>query len=368
MRRYPKRFTMLAFLVSTGLALTPGIAAAADNGEYASWARSGSSGAWQAAGTPAAGFPVASIASNATSLTTPTGASTFLGPATPPGLIYGSSQNNGYVNISTATGVTPSTSTVTFASPTPAKDWAFILGDLDADVVTISATDAAGDPISPADLGFEGTFNYCAYSPKPSSCTGPGPFDHVPTWSADTSSLIGDGDDTSGAAAWFQPTVAVKTLTFTFARLNGIPIFQFWLATKAVPVMIPIKGTTDECRPSVELDDADGAPVMIAGGPVVVQAGPDGTVVLPAVVDGDYQLHMTVPGCGKPIDNPVYPITVDVEKGPVTVPPGTFAIEVPELADTGQHTLSVLGAAGAALVAGLALVVGARRRRLLPRL
>lgn len=364
MRSYAKRLSVVAAVATAALVVFPSAAQAADGGEYASWARAGSSGAWQATGTPAAGFPVASVTSNATSVTAPTGASAFLGAATPPGQVYGSSQNKGYLNISTAAGITPSTTTVTFASPTPASDWAFILGDLDADILTIAATDANGDPVSPADLGFEETFNYCAYAPKPGACTGPGPFTDVPTWSADTASLVGDGDDTLGAAAWFQPTVAIKTLTFTFAAINGFPIFQFWLATKAVPVMIPISGVTEECRPSIELDDAAGAPIQGATGPIVVVAPVDGNVVIPAVAAGDYTLHMTTPKCGKAVENPVVPITVDPENGPVTVPAGTFVIEVvPELPDTGQHTITVLGAAGAAMLAGVALVVGARRRR-----
>jgi len=355
------RFAAFATVAVAVLAL-PEAAFAADDGSYAAWARSGSSGAWQAAGTPAAGFPVANVTSNASTLTAQSGANTWLGPQTPPGQVYGSSQGQGYLNISTATGFTPSTSTMTFDSPTPANNWAFILGDLDADMLTIAATDANGNAVSTADLGFQGTFNYCAYSPKPGTCTGAGPFTHVPTWLAGTATLVGDGDDTLGAAAWFQPTVALKSITFTFARISGSPIFQLWLAAKAVPVIVPINGGTPDCEPSIELDYPDGTPVVTVAGPVVVQADSSGTATIPAVIGGDYSLHMTTPKCATALTNPRFLITVDPDAGPLMIPAGTFVIEVPQLADTGQHTTRLLAAGAIVLLSGAVLVVAGRRR------
>ncbi|NUR70132.1 MAG: hypothetical protein HOU81_04880 [Hamadaea sp.] len=341
----------------------PEAAYAAANGEYADWTRTGGTGAWQATGTPAAGFPVADVTSNASSVTVPSGASTFLGPQTPPGQVYGSSQGQTYLNVSTAKGFDTSTTTMTFDAATPAKNWAFVIGDLDADSLTITGTDANGDPISPADLGFEGTFNYCAYSPKPSGCTGPGPFTDVPTWSADTATLVGNTLDTFGAAAWFQPTVAVKTLTFRFSRIIGAPIFQLWLAAKAVPVMIPVKGTTEDCPATIELDNAEGIPVLdIVGKPVTATTDANGTATFPAVTDGSYQLHMLKSECGKTVKDPYYPIVVDTSKGPVKVPAGIFAINVPQLADTGQHTARLLAAGAIILLSGAVLLIAGRRR------
>ncbi|NUO55187.1 MAG: hypothetical protein HOV71_19350 [Hamadaea sp.] len=344
------------------LALPEAAYAAADGG-YAAWSRSGSSGAWQATGTPAAGFPVATVESDASTVSVPSGATTFLGPQTPPGQVYGSSQGQTYLNISTAAGFDTSTTTMTFDAATPAKNWAFVIGDLDADTVTISGTDADGDPVSPADLGFQGTFNYCAYSPKPGGCTGPGPFTDVPTWSADTATLVGNTMDTFGAAAWFQPSVALKTLTFRFSRLVGAPIFQLWLAAKAVPVEVPVTGVTDDCPATVELDKTDGSPILDADGkPVTATTGADGVATFDAVADGTYQLHMQNPKCGKTVKDPYFTIVVDTSKGPVRVPANTFVVDVPELADTGLHTSRLLAAGALILLSGAALVLAGRRR------
>ncbi|MEV6963536.1 LPXTG cell wall anchor domain-containing protein [Hamadaea sp. NPDC051192] len=341
----------------------PEAAYAAANGSYADWSRSGSSGAWQATGTPAAGFPVAEVASNASTVAVPSGANTFLGPQTPPGQAYGSSQGHTYLNVSTATGFDTSTTTVAFDPATPAKNWAFVIGDLDADTLTISATDANGDPVSPADLGFQGAFNYCAYAPKPAGCTGPGPFTDLPTWSADTSTLVGNTLDTFGAAAWFQPTAAIKTLTLRFSRLLGAPIYQLWLAAKAVPVEVPVTGATDDCPATVELDNTDGSAVLGADGkPVTATTGAGGVATFDAVTDGTYQLHMRNPKCGKTIKDPYFTIVVDTSKGPVKVPAGTFVLDVPELASTGQHTARLLLAGAIILVSGALLVFAGRRR------
>ncbi|MCP2325103.1 hypothetical protein HDA40_003610 [Hamadaea flava] len=349
--------------IAVAVLALPEAAYAAANGSYAEWSRSGSSGAWQATGTPAAGFPVAQVASNASTVAVPSGANTFLGPQTPPGQAYGSSQGRTYLNVSTATGFDTSTTTVTFDSATPAKNWAFVIGDLDADTLTISATDGDGDPVSPADLGFQGAFNYCAYAPKPAGCTGPGPFTDLPTWSADTSTLVGNTLDTFGAAAWFQPTTAIKTLTLRFSRLIGAPVYQLWLAAKAVPVVVPVAGVTETCPAAVNLHTADGTPIVGGDGkPITTTTGPDGTATFDAVADGTYQLHMPKPTCGKTVKDPYYTIVVDTSKGPVKVPAGTFVLDVPELANTGQHTARLLVAGAIILVSGAVLVVAGRRR------
>lgn len=338
---------------------------AASSGSYAQWVVSGGSGNWQGAGTPAAGFPMATVASNATSVQVPSGATTFLGPNTPIGAEYGSSQAQNYMNVSTAAGFSPSTTTITFAKPTPAGKWAFALGDVDADLVAIAANDANGDPVTAMALGFQSTFNYCAVSPKPGSCLGPGPFLDVPTWDPDTSTLSGSGLDTFGAAAWFQPTVAIKSITFTFARKIGSPVFQLWLATKSVPVETIISGVVDRCEPRLELIDADGQTILDANGqPVVAKADADGHARFAAVADGKYTVKLITPNCGQP-DGPVeVPITVDTETGqPVTIPPGTFSITVSALPDTGTPLVPVLST-GLGLVlfgAGLLRIAGRRR-------
>lgn len=338
---------------------------AVEPGTYASWSVSGASGNWTGGGTPAAGFPIATLSSNASNVSVPSGASAFLGPGTPIGAAYGSSQKMNYLNVTSAPGLADSTTTWTFASPTPAGKWAFAVGDVDADKVQISATDAGGNPVPVAQLGFQSTFNYCNSSPKPSSCLGPGPFTDVPTWNPATATLTGNVLDTSGASAWFQPTAAIKTLTFKFSVQTGIPVFQLWLATKSVPVDVPVRGVTPSCPATVELDDATGSPVLTPEGqPVQATTDSSGHAVIEAVADGDYQLHLTTPPCGE-IQGPTdYPFTVNTDNGPVVIPDNVFRVFVPTLPATGRPVGGYLQVGGVLLGTGLALVgIGSLRRR-----
>jgi hypothetical protein len=346
-------------------------AAAAATGEYADWSIGGSGGAFSGSGAPAAaGFPAATVTSDATTIKAPSGASAFLGRATPVGEVYGSSRDLNYLNVSTAAGITTSTTTLDFAGPTPAANWAFVLGDIDADQVEISGLDADGNPASAADLGFAGTFNYCAVSPKPGGCTGPGPFTDVPTWHPGSATLVGNGPDTFGASGWFQPTVAIKSLTLKFTALIGFPVYQLWLTTLAVPVETTIGGITpDNPVPApgvvVDLLEKDGkTPVLDpAGKPVKEVAGPSGSVKFPAVVDGDYVLKIKPPTGVHTTGKTKIAITVDAASGSLTVPSGTFSVVVPaQLALTGSAAAPA--AAGGLLLVALgffALRMGRRR-------
>ena len=94
------------------------------------------------------------------------GASTFLPASSDVGERYGQSQGRPYLNLrpytANGSGVPgSSTTTYAFAAPTPASGWTFVLGDVDADQVTVTATGPDGTPVDPADLGFRSTFNYC---------------------------------------------------------------------------------------------------------------------------------------------------------------------------------------------------------------
>ncbi|MGH8776066.1 MAG: MSCRAMM family protein [Jiangellaceae bacterium] len=200
---------------------------------------------------PAGGFPEASVTSDSRSgqVGVQSGASAWHGTSTPPGGKYGSSQNRPYLNLRPRadTPAAPSATTYTFASPTPSSGWAFVLGDIDADQVQISAKGPDGQPLTATELGFQGTFNYCEVPPRP-SCTGT----DVPTWDPATSTLVGNAGaiDTSGASGWFEPTVPISTLTFTFAQRSGFPVYQTWFASLARD----ITGT-------VTLADENGVPV-----------------------------------------------------------------------------------------------------------
>lgn len=153
---------------------------AAPASTYADWTVGGANPSWTGTTTlpGAVNFPLAGFVTDSTTPTIPSGASSFLGPLTPFGAVFGSSQDEPYLNVRTAVGITPSTTTFTFDTATPPFGWGFALGDIDADTVTISGTDKAGDALTPAELGFMGVFNYCSVSPQPGSCTTPTPRGH----------------------------------------------------------------------------------------------------------------------------------------------------------------------------------------------
>ena len=186
---------------------------------------------------PAQGFPAASVASDSRSgsVGVQTGTSMWFGPTTPVGVKYGSSQNRPYLNLRPLadTATSPSTTTYTFDHPTPPTGWALVLGDIDADKVTVSATDADGQQVGAAELGFVQAFNLCDSSPRPGACsTSVG---DVPSWNPGTQTLTGNpaATDTVGATGWFEPTVSLTSLTLVFTRRAGFPVYQTWFASVA---------------------------------------------------------------------------------------------------------------------------------------
>ena len=242
-----------------------------------------------------------------------------------------------------------------------------MLGDVDADEVVITATDAQGNQISSDQLGFAGVFNYCDTSPKPSACTGAGPFTDVPTWHPGSSRLTGNGPDTVGAAGWFEPTVPLASISFKFKKITGIPVFQLWLTSLAVPVTADVDGVSPQIpvpAPGIELDllDPTGDPVVDGGGePAVAEVDKSGHAEFPAVVDGDYVIEIVVPPTLPSTGKKKVAITVDHTKGPTRIPPGVFAVSVP-LPETGNEGAPVAWWGLALLAAGGALVAAARRR------
>ena len=113
------------------------------------------------------GFPRAHFVSDsaAGSVGRQSGASTFLPASSAVGQLYGSSRNRPYLNLRPNTqngsGVPGiSTTTYTFERPTPATGWTFVLGDIDADQVTITGTDRDRRAVDPSDFGFRSAFNY----------------------------------------------------------------------------------------------------------------------------------------------------------------------------------------------------------------
>jgi len=233
-RRYVRGVIAVALMAAAGVLLTPGTAQAATTTGWARWgALSGSSNNFETTmQLPGLGFPEAAVATDSRSpVQIPSGASTFLGGTTdsvptPVGAKYGSSRGQPYLNLrpEADTAATPSTTTYTFDTATPSSGWAFVLGDVDADAVQISAKDASGAPVGAATIDdwFRGVFNYAGAS-------------DLPTWSAGDSTLTGNAGaaDTNGASAWFEPTVSLSTLTFVFTRRAGFPVYQTWFADLA---------------------------------------------------------------------------------------------------------------------------------------
>jgi hypothetical protein len=221
----------LALAVSSAGLLGLGtVAVASDHTHtaYAEWTVSDGSGTVE---VPDSDFPAGTYTSDSTPLRVATGKSTFLNTTTPVGAEFGSSRDQAYLVFGTASHNRPSTTTITFGSGTPTKDWGFVLGDIDADRAQITAKEPDGTSLTAGELGWQGAFNYCLGSPKPSACA-KGTTSDKPTWDPATSTLIGSGTDTDGASGWFSPTKPVKELTIVFSVQTGIPIGQLWIASK----------------------------------------------------------------------------------------------------------------------------------------
>ncbi len=363
-RRTPLLILVASVAVLAGALLGAAVATAA-TGQNAVWSAAGTSGALTgAAVVPANGFPTAAITSTGTSLATPSGTSAFLGTGTPLGAVYGTA--TGYASLTPAAGNAPSVTTLTFARPTPASGWAFALGDVDAEQLVITATGPGGVPIPPSALGFQGTFNYCVNTPKPSSCAGPGPFTAVPTWDPATGTLTGNGVDSAGATGWFQASVPVSSLTIRLTRLVGSPVVQLWLTALTVPITGTVAGlspTLPIASPvMVGLLETDGDPVLdpASSAPVVAAVAADGSFVIPNVAAGDYLLEI-VPPPGVTLAGPRrIAVTVDVTLAAVSIPAGTFRVSVP-LPVTGVALLPLLLAGSVLLAAGALLVRRTRR-------
>jgi hypothetical protein len=331
--------------------------------------------------------------------------------------VFGTSQNLPYIQLRTTTGTTASTTTISFNAPTPGQvggsGWGFTLGDIDADKVTISATDTDGIPVTAAQLGWQGAFNYCGVSPKPSGCPS-GESTDVPTWDPSTATLTGNVLDTGGASGWFRPTVPLATLTLVFTPLSGLPTFQLWVAAAGSlgvsgTVSLEIDGVASGpvAGAIVELLDGAGEPVTVDAVPVSTVTASDGTYAFTGLVpSADYTVRVSTgpePGEGDvttvPVDlssgsvtdadavisrfNPDPSTTTSTTVAPTTSvsPPTTTPPTTPPttpattpatlghptssggLPATGADAAGLLALAGPMVVSGTALMLASRRRR-----
>ncbi|RKR76181.1 carboxypeptidase-like regulatory domain-containing protein [Frondihabitans australicus] len=272
-----------------------GAAEAAQQNVYGTFSLSGTTTAYSGTVTLAGGFPATSFTSTSRQATVVSGASTWLAPSTPVGAVYGSSRNRPYLNQRPKADnpTSPAVTTYTFATPTPASGWSFVLGDIDADSATISATDVNGQPVPVGGLGFQSVFNYCHQTGGP-SCDSANLHD-VPAWQPGTTSgtLVGNtgATDTEGASGWFSPNVALKSLTITYTQRSGFPVYQTWFVTKTQAASGTVTVNGDPYGgATVTITDASGAVVA-----TTTSAG-DGTWSVPALVSTDgYHVSVETP-------------------------------------------------------------------------
>ena len=333
-RRHLRRLGAVATTGVVALALALGgvtSASAAQGGSWGTFTATGSARAYTGTMTLPGGFPATTFTSTSRQATIPSGSSTWQAASTPPGAQHGSSRGLPYLNLRPAqdspTAAAASVTTYSFATPTPASGWSFVLGDVDADQVTVTATGADGAAVPASALGFRGTYNYCQGAGTP-SCDSAGVGDQ-PTWDAATSTLVGNAAaaDTEGAAAWFSPTTPLSSLTFTFQQRSGFPVYQTWFATTT----FGLTGTAT----------VGGAPFP---GALVTVRDASGTVVATTTTgaDGGYAVPAltAAPGYVATIEAPegtdaAVPVTVDLSSAdgvadfafPDDVAPATVSVE-----------------------------------------
>ena len=307
------------------------------------------------------------MASTSQSFATSSGNSSWLPATSPAGLLVGSSRGKPYVSINPTSQAVPSVTTFSFATPVPAGVWGAAFGDIDAESITVSATDATGAPVAAADLGVT-SFNYCDATPN--SCSAPTLPLLLPTLTTAPTTVTAQDPlcpstpancNTQGGSIWIAPLVPLSTLTVTSThKLVGSPAAQMWFASVARTVAGVI--TLGELPPVVvQLIEPD----VVAS----TTTAADGSFTLPPVVpSADYSLRVdpaVLP------DAPVIPIDVSAadlvsvaldvapDPEPVVTPAPAAAPAAPELAATGSDTRALLGLGGALFAAGALAYGGA---------
>ncbi|WP_337000890.1 MULTISPECIES: MSCRAMM family protein [unclassified Microbacterium] len=245
-----------------------------------------------------------------------TGASTWLSEGTSIGAKYGSSRDQPYLNLrpKADNATSPSTTTYSFATPTPVSGWAFALGDIDADSVRIVAVAPDGHVLTASEIGLRDRFNYCAPGlvGKP-ACTGAA--DDVPSWDAATLTLTGNAAamDTNGASAWFEPSTPIRSLSFVFTRRSGLPVYQTWFVSQANSISGTVADIVDGPLGGVALTLTDGNGT-VAG---TTTTAPDGTYSFPGfIATSGYTVGVTSPDDKIAVDATT--AAVDITNGDAT--------------------------------------------------
>lgn len=394
-------------------AVIPLEASASTTRGYSEWTLNGSGTTWSGAviSPGPIGMPTAIYTTNSTGPSTPGGTTMWLGQSTPPGVLFGSSQSRNYLSAATTTSRAPSTTSIYFPTPTPTQfsssGWGFVLGDIDADEIRVTATRPGGSAASVDELGWQGAFNFCGVTPKPSGCPS-GSSTDVPSWNASTSTLRGNGADTGGASGWFRPTVPISSLTLEFSALVGFPNFQLWMASAGelslagVVTLDDGSGNSDPLVGArVELLRMDNEPVLDNGVPVTAVTGSGGGYQFDGLVPSDdYKVRATSDLVDGPasrevdlrngtvidadliLEAPPTPTTVTTTTtvAPTTTAPSPTSLPTPttdpspnpepepsagspELPTTGGASADLLALGLASLMVGTLLAVAAHRSR-----
>lgn len=276
--------------------------------------------------TMTAGFGDVAYASTGSSgITIPGGSSAIQPLSTPFAAFIGlSSSGQQYINTRLNNGAT-ATNTYHFVTNTPNNGkWAFSLGDVDAERLTITATKANGSAATAAEIGFQGQYNY--NDPNDSTA-------HLSVTQSGNSVVIEDAScpascDTVGISAWFKPTVSLSYISISAFGKSGFPVYQTWFATQYKPVsghVDPFQGlpaVNPTPVPPVTLDLVDVNGPGTSDDVVVATTTSDsaGNYTFPAVYPegaGVYEVDATGP-YGEIIGTVAVPATD--QPGSVTIP------------------------------------------------
>lgn len=190
---------------------------------------------------------------------------------TPIGAVFGANGPTGTSNYLRAESeddlVTDVVITVTFDSAVAAGLLGFAVSDLDSDHVTVTATGATGAALTGTEIvgtATDSAFNFCAYPDAPCPETA------VPTVVENANDVLATGveTDTDGSTAWFRPSVAVKTVTFTYRNDDdgNSSSSRYWFAQTAAP--LPDTGLSSSSMVTVF---AVGAALLAAGGLLIAR-------------------------------------------------------------------------------------------------
>lgn len=382
LRRHLARIAGLVSLFAVlGVLVSPSVAHAAPvTGKYPAWTITPASSSAQnhsgtvtfgVTGMPDATYTVTKTANDlqSTSLRTGPSSGDWLTSATPFGALFGASNDptstqfiNTRIDFS---GFPPlgsiATTVVTFAAPVPANALGFAVGDIDVDMLEVTATKADSSVVNGSDI-FGGTFNFCnVVIDRPTSC--PSQLTFVPTWTPASGSTISgtvDGLDTErdGESAWFRPNTAIQTLTFRFSGHvgSGSPSYRLWLAVLKATISGTVDfGTCPTSAVQVQLIAPDGSTVL-----GTATTASDGTYAFPNVVaQPGYDVRLTAPINCEPVGPSNKPADVASEDKTVnfalqeTPAPTTTTAPVPSDGGTSGGEVIANTGAGTAIEAGV---------------